>query len=63
MNWKPMTQASKDGVYHARDEDGQEASTWHDGSDWVRECWRETEDRQEYRSEEYWTPVAYLADA
>lgn len=61
-NWQPMTQADKAGRWYARDADGMEAWTWHDGDEWTREFWRETEDRQEYISEEWWSPVEYRID-
>ncbi|KQP02490.1 hypothetical protein [Pseudorhodoferax sp. Leaf265] len=61
MDWKPMDQAPKGSRVYAKDADGQEAWTWHDGTDWTRECWRETEDQQEYMSEEWWSPTEYAA--
>ena len=62
-NWQPMDMAPHTGPLYARDADGQEAWTRHDGDEWTRTAWRETEDRQEYQSEEWWTPVEYRADA
>ena len=62
-NWQPMEKSAKAGRWYARNADGEEAWTWHDGNEWVRECWRETEDRQEYHIEEWWSPTEYRADA
>jgi hypothetical protein len=57
--WKPMSEALKRGSVYARDADGAEAWTWHDGYEWVRECWREDADQDERLSEEWWTPVEF----
>lgn len=62
MDWKPIGEAPRSGRVFARDADGDQAWTWHDGSEWTRECWRETADRQEYLSEEWWSPVEYASD-
>ena len=62
-DWQPMEQADKAGHWYARDDDGTEAWTWHDGHEWVRDCWRENEDREEYQSEEWWSPVEYKPSA
>lgn len=62
-NWQPMGNAPHAGPLFARDAEGFESWTWNDGDGWLRECWREDADQQEYRSEEWWTPVEYRADA
>lgn len=59
MDWKPINEAPMSGIIYAKNNDGEEAWTWHDGDEWVRQCWRETSDQQEYRSEEWWAPIAY----
>lgn len=61
QTWVPMAHADVESRVYARDADGCESWTWHDGGGWVRECWRETEDQQEYLSEEWWAPVEYIA--
>ena len=63
LNWKPMEQADKARGWYARDADGMEAWTWHDGDEWTRESWRETNDREEYPIEEWWAPVLHRAEA
>ena len=62
MEWRPIAEAAGLNAVHARDDDGQEAWTWRDGDEWMRDCWRETPDREEYRSEEWWTPVEFLPE-
>jgi len=59
MDWRPIAEAPMTGQIYARDADGIESWTWYDGNEWVHECWRETADQQEYRSEEWWAPVEY----
>ena len=62
MEWQPMATAPKDGArVHARDVDGNEQVTWFCDGDWVYAGWRETEDRDEYETEEWWEPTEWNA--
>jgi hypothetical protein len=65
MNWKPIGDAIKCNKIRvlARDADGTERVTWFEDGGWLYEGWRETEDRQEYASEEWWEPTEYAPDA
>ena len=63
QNWQPMGQADKTGRWYARDADGMEAWTWHDGYEWTREYWRENADRDEHMTDVWWTPVEYQPGA
>ena len=61
MEWQPMATAPKDGArVHARDVDGNEQVTWFCDGDWVYAGWRETEDRDEYETEEWWEPTEWM---
>ena len=42
------------------DVDGNEQVTWFCDGDWVYAGWRETEDRDEYETEEWWEPTEWM---
>lgn len=60
-DWQPIETAPKDGAaVHARDADGDEHVTRFFYGSWVYTGWRETEDRDEYETEEWWEPTEWL---
>ncbi len=62
MAWQLIATAPKDGArVHARDAEGVDRVTWFCDGDWVYDGWRETEDRQEYETEECWEPTEWNA--
>jgi hypothetical protein len=64
MYWVQINCAPRSGVkVLARDDDGVQRWTWFEDGGWVYEGWRETEDQQEYASEEWWEPTEYARDA
>lgn len=59
-NWRPMKVAPHTGPLYARDADGVEAWTWHDGDSWRREFLREDDIRRNVFDLDWWAPVEFL---